>query len=426
MLLSFSCSLLRKLTLGYILLWAVFMVAQAEEFGISRRTTTQSPQEPSSYVLPYIVRIIAFDHTGQSFGTGSYVGTYGEYGVILTNSHVVSETEGLVHVHFPSGFSSFGAIIKRDPYWDLALIAISKPPPSIPMLTVSQTPPKPGDPLWIAGFGSGTYRIAAGRCVRYIALEHPKDGTPPLNEIVEVSVSARKGDSGGPILNQKEELAGVLFGSDMIRNTAGSYCERVNLFLMDTRPKMDGLPSRPETYFASIEKNGPLRSLRESRNGAPQNTAPQYSDFSGSSGSSFGVRSSSRRYVPPTSQEPPQVPPQTPQRGQGSATMGMPLSALTPLHGIQSAAWAEASPKIGQSFPSAKVVQTAHLMPLKAKSPTAVVFPASPSTNRYLVKLASDRNDLCFTLFLSTNICLAIGLSYLAVRLLRTDGRKRL
>jgi S1-C subfamily serine protease len=283
------------------------LVVQADEFGVSRRTPVQTPKQSSQQVLPYVARIIAFDSSGQSFGTGSYIGTYGEYGVVLTNQHVVCEMEEdrLVHVHFPSGFSSYGAIVQTDPKWDLALIAISKPPLSVPTLAVAQAPSKPGDPLWIVGFGSGSYREAEGRCVRYMPLENPKDGIAQLNEIMEVSVSARKGDSGGPILNQKGELAGVLFGSDLIRNTAGSYCGRVNRFLSETQDRMVGLPSRPETHFAAIEKNGPVRSLSESRNATPPvTTTPQQPVFFGSSASSFGVPSTSRRYVPPVLNEP--------------------------------------------------------------------------------------------------------------------------
>ena len=288
-------TMLRKMMV--VIFMAVVTVAHADEFGIARRVP--AVQQPSQQILPYVVRIIAFDSNGQSFGTGSYIGTYGEYGIILTNWHVVAEANGLVHVHFPSGFSSFGAMIKGDDKWDLALIAISKPPQSIPILTIAQNPAKQGDPLWIVGFGSGSYRIADGRCVRYMALEPSKDGTPSLDEIIEVSVSARKGDSGGPILNHKEELAGVLFGSDMIQNTAGSYSGRVNLFLTTTHSIMAGLPERPESHFASIEKNGPLRSLWESRNTVPRaEAASPRSDLSGSSAPSFGIRSSSQRNVP--------------------------------------------------------------------------------------------------------------------------------
>jgi len=289
-----------------VLLAAAFVITHiahvvAEEFGIARRVpAVQAYQQASQQILPFVVRIIAFDSNGQSFGTGSYIGTYGEYGMILTNWHVVAETNGLIHVHFPSGFSSFGARIKGDKKWDLALIAISKPPQTIPALPISQTPAKQGDPLWIVGFGSGSYRIAEGRCVRYLALppENPHDNSALLYEIIEVSVSARKGDSGGPILNQRGELAGVLFGSDMVRNTAGSYSGRVNHFLMETQGELARLPERPESHFATIEREGPLHSLRESRNTVPQTVeVQQRSGFFGVSAPSSGPRSSSRRYI---------------------------------------------------------------------------------------------------------------------------------
>ena len=294
-------SLLQKMMLVIIAVILAALgctVAHAEEFGIARRTpVTQIQRQPSQQILPYVVRIIAFDSGGQSFGTGSFIGTYGEYGIILTNWHVVSETDGLVHVHFPSGFSSFGAKIKGDQKWDLALIAISKPPQSIPPLAISQTSAKKDEPLWIVGFGSGSYRIAEGRCVRYLSL--PPDGSDPLFEILEVSVSARKGDSGGPILNQKGELAGVLFGSDLVQNTAGSYSGRVNHFLMATQSEMERLPERPESRFAAIEKDGPLHSLRDSRNAVSQTAeVQQRADLSGSPGPSVGIRASSRRYLP--------------------------------------------------------------------------------------------------------------------------------
>jgi len=407
------------------------LTAHAEEFGVSRRTPAQ-PQQPSQQILPYVVRVIAFDSDGQSFGTGSYVGTYGEYGVILTNWHVICETEGLVHVHFPLdfssfGFSSFGAVVKSDRIWDLALIAISKPPLSIPTLPVSQTASKPGDPLWIAGFGSGAYRIVEGRCVRYLAPD-PKDGSTLPSEIMEVSVSARKGDSGGPILNQKGELAGVLFGSDMIRNTAGSYCERVNRFLMETQSEMARLPSRPETHFATMEKNGPLHELRDSRNMVPQNTQnttipQQRIDGFSPPVSSPGTRSSSRRYAPPgNGLQRLQLQLQTPQQGQESPAMiKMPLMSLTPPTGIAQATWAESAPKFGRSVQPAKVAQTAHLTPLTEISTPIGLSTASHSVaDRYLLKVSMDRSDLFFSLFMLFNACLATGLTYLAVRLLRS------
>jgi hypothetical protein len=419
--------MLRKMLLWCALFLAFLAVAHADDFGISRRTPVQPQQQYNQQILPNVARIIAFDSGGQSFGTGSYIGVYGEYGVIVTNWHVVCETEpqSLVHVHFPSGFSSFGAVIETDRTWDLALIAISKPPQSIPTLRIAQTPSKPGDPLWIVGFGSGEYRSAGGRCVRYAALS--TEGTAAPLEIIEVSVSARKGDSGGPILNQRGELAGVLFGSDMVRNTAGSYCERVNRFLMETQNKMAGLPSRPETHFAAIEKNGPVHSLRDSRNATPQSIiTPRTSNVPGNV-NSLGIRTTNRRYTPPVSTDQSQTRQQLPLQSRESLTaQKMPLPSLTPLKstpaaGIDQAAWAEASPKVGRSVQPAKLAQTAYLIPLEPIS-----MPLLPAhgihhhvADRYRTKLSADRNDLFLTLFMALNVCCAVGLTCYAVRLLR-------
>jgi hypothetical protein len=305
-----------------------------------------------------VVRLIAFEKHGQSFGSGSYIGTSGEYGLILSNWHVVKDCEGLVHVHFPNGFSSFGAVIDSDDKWDLATIVISKPPSGISSIPIAQTVPIPGEPLWIAGHGPGKYRLAAGRCVRYLAREMPTNGTNPIYEIIELSVSARQGDSGGPILNQNGELAGVLFGSDMIRNTAGSYCGRVSQFLLRAAPTLHRLPAQPEGYFSSIEKEGPKRQLRETVNFVPSEAvasvaAPSVVDIAGSS-SSFGVRSNSRRYTqsgPPVSFSPTEKTPPPPPSPAPPTSDPPPSSIPSPDGPIQKAIW---TPNI----PRKTVVQT--------------------------------------------------------------------
>ncbi|MDR2706895.1 MAG: serine protease, partial [Planctomycetaceae bacterium] len=282
----------------------------AGKVGFQVSAPRETSATPALAQFPNVIRLVAFDQSGQSFGSGSYIGNYSDYGLILSNWHVIYGADGLVHIHFPNGFSSYGAVVLSDQKWDLALIVISRPPGSVPLLPISQTTPKPGDPLWIAGYGSGSYRLAGGRCVRYLAPEIPSDGSAPQYEIIDLSVSARQGDSGGPILNSKGELAGVLFGSDMVRSTAGSYCERVNRFLNQTRSTMESLPSRPEVYFASIEQGGPRHLLSESLNSAVSAEQPTVSssqqrraDLAGSS-TSFGTHSGSRRYmqsVPPAS-----------------------------------------------------------------------------------------------------------------------------
>jgi hypothetical protein len=79
--------------------------------------------------------------------------------------------------------------------------------------------------LTIAGYGSGSYRAVTGQCTQYVS----PGGNQPF-EMIELTAPARDGDSGGPILNSRGELAGVLFGSAFGRTT-GSYCGRLRWFL---------------------------------------------------------------------------------------------------------------------------------------------------------------------------------------------------
>jgi hypothetical protein len=145
------------------------------------------------------------------------------HGLVITNWHVINEATGQVTVEFPDGFESPATIQKVDRDWDLAALAIWRP--QVAPVPVAREAPRPGEVLTIAGYGPGKYRAVSGQCTQYVA---PGERFP--YEMVELAATARQGDSGGPILNSRGELAGVLFGEGQGR-TAGSYCGRVQWFL---------------------------------------------------------------------------------------------------------------------------------------------------------------------------------------------------
>ncbi|MBI3838178.1 MAG: trypsin-like peptidase domain-containing protein [Planctomycetia bacterium] len=217
------------LAIGFCLLGAVSAFAQGTApnslFGTLPRAADW-PKPPT--IHPAVVRIVAPGQGSISYGSGTLVSVNDQYGVVLTNWHVVNEATGPISVHFPDGFYSIGSIQKIDRDWDLAAIAIKKP--NAQSVPVANQAPRPGEVLTIAGYGSGEYRAASGRCTQYVA-----PGTAFPYEMVEVAVSARQGDSGGPIFNSRGELAGVLFGEGHGR-TSGSYCGRVKWFLSSVVP----------------------------------------------------------------------------------------------------------------------------------------------------------------------------------------------
>ncbi len=169
------------------------------------------------------MRVIVAERGAVSYGSGTLVGTDQTLGLVVTNWHVIRDAAGPITVAFPDGFRSTANVLAADRHWDLAALAIRRP--NVGPISLAGEAPRRGELLTIAGYGSGWYKASTGRCTQYVS---PGYGLP--FEMVELDAAARQGDSGGPILNRRGELAGVLFGAGFGR-TAGSHCGRVRRFL---------------------------------------------------------------------------------------------------------------------------------------------------------------------------------------------------
>ena len=212
---------------------------------------------------PAVARIIVPERGATAFGSGTLVDVRDQYGLVVTNSHVVRDARGVVEVVFPNGFRSHARPLKVDSDWDLAALVIWRPP--IEPVTIASQPPRPGDLLTIHGYGQGQYRIATGRCTAYYA---PRMSLP--QEMVELDVEARQGDSGGPIFNHRGELAGVLFGAGQ-GTTLGSFSPRVTNFLATLAPDIG--QAKDQALVAVADRPAP--NVRQaSHNGA--DSKPSY------------------------------------------------------------------------------------------------------------------------------------------------------
>ena len=158
------------------------------------------------------------------------------HGLVVTNWHVVRDAAGPITVFFPDGFRSGATVLRTDRDWDLAALAVWRP--KVAPIAISNQAPQPGELLTIAGYGSGDYRAVSGRCTQYVS----PGGSQPF-EMIELDAPARNGDSGGPIVNGRGELAGVLFGSAFGRTT-GSYCGRLRWFLNQVGDDFQRMPSQ--------------------------------------------------------------------------------------------------------------------------------------------------------------------------------------
>lgn len=219
--------------LATVLMWAAGAAAYAGPIPPPVKDAWPFPLEklfgaPVQTPHPAVVRVVVQERSGLSLGSGALVAVQGAYGLVVTNWHVVREAAGPITVIFPDGFRSGATVLKVDPEWDLAALAIWRPQAS--PIPLAAEMPQLGESLTIVGYGSGQYRAATGRCLQYLS---PGQNQPP--EMIELSVGARQGDSGGPILNTQGQLAGVLFGASWGR-TAGSSCRRVQTFLASLTP----------------------------------------------------------------------------------------------------------------------------------------------------------------------------------------------
>jgi hypothetical protein len=203
------------------------------------------PSVPSPH--PAIVRVVAPERDGVSYGSGTLVAINDTYGLVVTNWHVVRDAAAPVGVVFPNGFYSAATILRIDRDWDLAALAVWRP--NVSPLPLANQAPHPGERLTVAGYGNGSYRAIAGQCTQYVS----PGGNLPF-EMLELSAPSRNGDSGGPILNDRGEIAGVLFGS-AYGQTTGSYCGRVRLFLNSVADDFHRLPAQS----AAIAKQQPAQ-----------------------------------------------------------------------------------------------------------------------------------------------------------------------
>lgn len=229
--------------------WIVTAWATSAGGSLFAQTGWQPPAAGCAYqqqrqdgIHPAVVRVVTPLSDGTSYGSGTLVGHTQQLGLVVTNWHVVRGATGTIMVLFPDGFHSAARILKTDQEWDLAALAIWRP--NVQPVPVAAYTPQRGEFLTIAGYGSGWYQASTGRVTQYVA---PNVNSP--FEMVEVSTSARDGDSGGPILNNRGELAGVLFGTAGGR-TSGSYCGRVRTFLMTVLDDFQRLDNGPPAMYA--------------------------------------------------------------------------------------------------------------------------------------------------------------------------------
>ncbi len=146
-------------------------------------------------------------------GTGFIVS---EDGMILTNNHVVSDTEAEYTVLTNDGQKYPAEVLARDSIRDLAVIKIKDPQKTFPTLTLGDSDNlQIGQTIIAIGNALGEFRNTVsvgvisglGRTVTASG----GDTVETQEDVIQTDAAINPGNSGGPLLNLKGEVIGVNF-----------------------------------------------------------------------------------------------------------------------------------------------------------------------------------------------------------------------
>jgi S1-C subfamily serine protease len=162
---------------------------------------------------------------GDGSGTGVFVGER----LILTAHHVVAD-KPVIRAHSPlreddivitsSSRYKLGmtcVVIACDPDKDLALLRVEGT--GNPM-ALARGEAAPGDQLFSIGCGDGTslFGFSSGYVRQVYSAEYPRLNGTFSARVMDMSVTVNLGDSGGPVVDSRGNLAGMISGIDAFKN----------------------------------------------------------------------------------------------------------------------------------------------------------------------------------------------------------------
>lgn len=234
--------------------------------GVCRpRGSLPGESRPGMESHPAVVRVANALRGSRYYGTGTLVENDEQGGLVLTCAHLFPQGSGDVALTFSDGRRVQARVLALDSVWDLAALETAQS--AVKPVTIAVEHPQPGEALRSCGYGSdGRYWCNEGRALGYVRIAASNG-----YETLELSGSARQGDSGGPVFNQRGELVAVLWGTDG-RTVGGTYCGRIRKFLarlLSQRRPQRPQPS-PDGAAPPVNAPAPPRGPNDREEGIPE------------------------------------------------------------------------------------------------------------------------------------------------------------
>jgi len=182
--------------------------------------TAQELRDLFKRVDPAVVEVLttaAGRDTPSGIGSGFLVSPDG---LVITAAHVV-QTADRVTVRFLSGESSPATRLAADPRADVALLKVDQVPPGTPVLPLGDSDRvEVGDEVLVIGAPMGmSHTLSVGHVSARRATRALHGGLEPV-DLLQTDAAINRGNSGGPMLDTKGEVVGVV--SHIVSVSGGS------------------------------------------------------------------------------------------------------------------------------------------------------------------------------------------------------------
>ena len=165
--------------------------------------------------VPSVVTIRTFDEGGDvGQGSGWVYDRNASSALVVTNAHVVQGAFG-ADVRFSNGeWREVPELVGIDPYADLAVLRVSRPPAYADALNVSRTVPNEGNA--VAALGSplgleGSITTGTVSALDRSVTVEAGGGLYTVADAIQTDAAINPGNSGGPLVDCRGQVVGVNF-----------------------------------------------------------------------------------------------------------------------------------------------------------------------------------------------------------------------